>query len=85
MIVSFAVLHELTAIIPVIGFFFAAKYAGVGELLVEAVRGSPAEKAEEDAIPTGPDRSGAALSVTPRSAWWRQKMSEYLDEGEISE
>ena len=31
LVVSFALLHELTAIVPLVGLFFLARYAGVGE------------------------------------------------------
>jgi hypothetical protein len=38
LIVSFAILHEITAIVPLAGLFFGAKYLGVGERLVEHIR-----------------------------------------------
>ncbi|KIJ65938.1 hypothetical protein HYDPIDRAFT_174729 [Hydnomerulius pinastri MD-312] len=34
LVVSFAVLHELTAIVPLVGIFFAARGLGVGERIV---------------------------------------------------
>jgi hypothetical protein len=37
LLVSFAVLHELTAIIPLVGIFFGARSLGVGERLVRTV------------------------------------------------
>lgn len=38
LITSFAILHEATAVAPLIVFFYAAKTAGVGERVVGAVR-----------------------------------------------
>lgn len=37
LVVSFAVLHELTAMVPLVGFFFGARALGVGERVVQAV------------------------------------------------
>lgn len=40
LVVSFAVLHELTAVIPLFGFFYTARTLGIGERTVQAVRSS---------------------------------------------
>lgn len=37
LIFSFAVLHELTALVPLVGVFYGAKTFGVGEKIVSAV------------------------------------------------
>ncbi|PSR76113.1 hypothetical protein PHLCEN_2v8663 [Hermanssonia centrifuga] len=37
LVVSFAVLHELTALVPLAGFFFGARALGVGEGIVQAI------------------------------------------------
>ncbi|KAG1720787.1 hypothetical protein EDB19DRAFT_1646908 [Suillus lakei] len=37
LIVSFAILHELSAIVPVVGFFYVARSLGAGERVVNAV------------------------------------------------
>jgi hypothetical protein len=37
LLVSFAVLHELTAIVPFVGIFFGARALGIGELVVTKV------------------------------------------------
>ncbi|KAK7057557.1 hypothetical protein R3P38DRAFT_2598915 [Favolaschia claudopus] len=37
LVVSFAVLHELTAIVPLVGIFYAARTLGVGERVVAAL------------------------------------------------
>ncbi|KAH8103596.1 hypothetical protein BXZ70DRAFT_741663 [Cristinia sonorae] len=37
LVLSFAVLHELTALVPLAGFFFGARALGVGDTLVKAI------------------------------------------------
>jgi hypothetical protein len=37
LVVSFAVLHEMTAIVPTVGFFFGARALGVGDRVVQAI------------------------------------------------
>lgn len=37
LVVSFALLHELTAIVPLIGIFYGARTLGIGERVVNAV------------------------------------------------
>ena len=39
LVFSFAVLHELTALAPLVGFFFGARALGVGERVVNAIQG----------------------------------------------
>lgn len=49
LIVSFAVLHELTAIVPIIGIFYGARMLGVGERIVTvAIEDNP-----DSAFPRG--------------------------------
>jgi hypothetical protein len=44
LLVSFAVLHELTAIVPLVGIFYGARTLGVGERIVnEILHESPGE------------------------------------------
>ncbi|KAJ8482787.1 hypothetical protein ONZ45_g14823 [Pleurotus djamor] len=37
LVVSFGILHELTAVLPILGLFYASRSFGVGEQLVNAV------------------------------------------------
>jgi hypothetical protein len=39
LIVSFGILHELTAIAPLVGVFYASRAAGIGESVVNAIEG----------------------------------------------
>lgn len=68
LIVSFAVLHEITAVVPLAGLFFGAKYLGVGESLVEYVRAE---------MHTGGESS---QSLTTKCA---QRVGTWIDEGEV--
>ena len=49
LVVSFAVLHELTALLPLAGFFFGARALGLGERVVNAVQiGTISESDSQD-------------------------------------
>ena len=47
LVVSFAVVHELTAVVPIVGFFFGARALGVGERVVQSITST------EDGAPDG--------------------------------
>lgn len=68
LIVSFAVLHEITAIVPLAGLFFGAKYLGVGERLVEYIRAETCVDAT------------ASHSLTTK---WTQEVGTWIDDGEV--
>ena len=70
LIISFAVLHEITAIVPLAGIFFGAKYLGVGERLVEFVRA----EVHTDAT---------ASSQPSTTEWVQRKVGTWIDEGEV--
>jgi len=70
LIISFAILHEITAVVPLAGIFFGAKYLGVGERLVGFVR------AETHTGTASPDQ-------TPATEWVRRKVGMWIDEGEV--
>ena len=70
LIVSFAILHEITAIVPLAGIFFGARYFGVGERLIEFVRAET--------------HTDAASSDQPSTTEWaRRKVGTWIDEGEV--
>jgi hypothetical protein len=70
LIISFAILHEITAIVPLVGIFFGAKYLGVGERLVESVRAETHTDAG----------SSDQLSTTK---WVQRRVGTWIDEGEV--
>ena len=70
LVLSFGILHELTAIVPVAGFFFAARGFGVGEGIVGAL--APRPRAEGE---TG-------LAAQFRESWVGERFREWMVEGE---
>ena len=68
LIVSFAILHEITAVVPLAGLFFGAKYLGVGERLVEHIR----EETRTD-----------ARSSDPLTTKWAQRVGMWINEGDV--
>lgn len=70
MIISLAILHEITAVVPLAGIFFGAKYLGVGERLVGFVR------AETYTNTASSDQSST-------TEWARRKVGRWIDEGEV--
>jgi hypothetical protein len=68
LIVSFAILHEITAIVPLAGLFFGAKYLGVGERLVEYIRAET--------------HTDVAPSDQPLTTKWAQRVETWVGEGE---
>lgn len=73
LIVSFAILHEITAIVPLAGIFFGAKYLGVGERLVEFVRAETHTNAG----------SGSSERPSTTTEWTRRKVGTWVNEGEV--
>ncbi|KIO32136.1 hypothetical protein M407DRAFT_115561 [Tulasnella calospora MUT 4182] len=76
LVLSFAVLHEITAVVPLFGFFFGAKYLGVGEQVASSAReGKNTPNPDPAAIET-------TSSNRKRAGFLHAKMGEYLEEGE---
>lgn len=76
LVLSFAVLHEITAVIPLVGFFFGAKYVGVGDQVVDLVRNRNGAPNPETVATVNPSTDGNS------PGWLNTKMGVYLDEGE---
>lgn len=70
LIISFAILHEITAVVPLAGIFFGAKYLGVGERIVGFVRAEA-------------HNHTASSGQTPATEWVRRKVGTWIDEGEV--
>jgi len=73
LIASFAILHELTAIVPLVGLFFVAKAAGLGEKVVDVIRDNP----ETDGV-----ASSSAIGGAVEAGWVKLRARAYVDEGE---
>ena len=71
LILSFAILHELTAVVPLVGVFYGAKTIGIGDRVISAI-------IEDEAVKNGngsTERSSSLLFA-------RQKMKEWVAEGD---
>lgn len=69
---SFLILHELTAILPLLGFFYLLGFLGLGESLCNWFT-EAAEEAES--------RDGQEVSVSSLQNQWRTKVGAWLKEG----
>ncbi|KAF8963688.1 hypothetical protein BDZ97DRAFT_1904843 [Flammula alnicola] len=77
LILSFGILHELSAIVPVVGIFYGAKTLGVGERVVSAI-------IEDEQIRSS-DTEGASVSRShghDQLSWAKQKMKTWVEEGD---
>lgn len=69
LLLSFGVLHELTAVVPLVGFFYGARMMGLGERVVAAV-------IEEDNTTSDPS------VPSDQFKWAKLKMREWVQEGD---
>ncbi|KIK09245.1 hypothetical protein K443DRAFT_671734 [Laccaria amethystina LaAM-08-1] len=67
LLVSFGVLHELTAILPLVGVFYGARALGIGERVINAVvmEDSSSQHSQDGAV-----------------AWGRNVLKTWVDEGD---
>ncbi|OSC98394.1 hypothetical protein PYCCODRAFT_1439265 [Trametes coccinea BRFM310] len=72
LVISFAILHELTAILPVAGFFYGCRALGVGESIVRAVGQQQNQ----------PEVSGGYMAQY-RDSWVGERVREWMVEGEV--
>ncbi|KAH9925941.1 uncharacterized protein BXZ73DRAFT_49782 [Epithele typhae] len=73
LILSFGIIHEVTAIFPLAGFFFTARAFGVGETVVRAIT-----------LPTPSDEPGedGGIATQIRDGAVGQRLREWMAEGE---
>ncbi|KLO18705.1 hypothetical protein SCHPADRAFT_819355 [Schizopora paradoxa] len=69
LITSFAILHEVTAVLPLVAVFYAARSAGVGEQVIHAVQ-------------TSTQVSNSDASANAAQRWLKQTGREWMGEGE---
>ena len=74
LVLSFGILHELTAIVPVAGFFFAARGLGIGESVVRALAPRPSAESESE--------GEGGLTARFRESWVGERFREWMVEGE---
>lgn len=75
LILSFGIIHEITAIVPVVGFFYGAKALGIGERVVSAVIDEDKQRTAVSAQPHSP-------ASNEEYSWARQKMRTWVEEGD---
>lgn len=74
LIFSFAILHELSAVVPLVGIFYGARAMGVGEIVVNSVmQDATRTQGTEDAHP----KSSSGLTT-----WARATMRTWVEEGD---
>ncbi|KAG9221194.1 hypothetical protein CCMSSC00406_0007368 [Pleurotus cornucopiae] len=80
LIVSFGILHELTAILPIVGLFYASRSLGLGERMVNAMASAGQDDNQPYQLsnpqPVVSDGRGQGAS------WMVQKGQAWVDEGE---
>lgn len=73
LVVSFGILHELTAILPIVGLFYASRSFGLGERVVNAMA-SAEHNGQHSNLVEGERGEG--------DSWMLQKGQVWIDEGE---
>ena len=73
LILSFGILHEVTAIVPLVGIFYSSRALGIGERVVSAIVEDKTQKLTNNEISTN-DES--------RLSWGKQKLKSWVEEGD---
>ena len=73
LILSFGILHELTAVVPLVGIFYGSRALGIGERVVSVII--------EDKIQ---DSTNHETSTDDKSqpSWGKQKLKSWVEEGD---
>jgi hypothetical protein len=72
LVFSFALLHELTAIVPFVGFFWAGRQLGIGDGIIYSLT---------QPIPSSGDEGSGSATAIRRIM--REKVNQWVDEGEV--
>ncbi|KIM40327.1 hypothetical protein M413DRAFT_73695 [Hebeloma cylindrosporum] len=75
LVLSFGILHELTAIVPIVGIFYGARALGIGERVVSAII---EDQKNVSSLSTHGDVSAPLLEL----GWAKQKMRAWVEEGD---
>jgi Hypothetical protein FLILHELTA len=73
LILSFGILHELTAVVPLVGIFYGSRALGIGEGVVSTIMEDETQKSITYETTT-PDRS--------QLSWARHKLKSWVEEGD---
>ncbi|KAH6913988.1 hypothetical protein BKA70DRAFT_1095928 [Coprinopsis sp. MPI-PUGE-AT-0042] len=75
LILSFGILHEVTAVAPLFIVFYGARTFGVGDKLVNAI--------SDDLEKHGHPERGLPPPPTDAMQWGRRKLAGWMDEGQV--
>jgi len=75
LVLSFGILHELTAIVPIVGIFYGARTLGIGERVVSAI----VEDQKNVSSASTDDGPSASLS---EFGWAKRKVKAWVEEGD---
>jgi len=73
LILSFGILHELTAVVPLVGIFYGSRALGIGERVVSAVM--------EDKMQNSTNYETSTHDKISLS-WGKQKLKSWVEEGD---
>ena len=73
LILSFGILHEITAVVPLVGIFYGSRALGIGERVVSAIIEDKRQNSTNNEISTH-DES--------RLSWGKQKLKSWVEEGD---
>ena len=69
LILSFGILHELTAVVPLVGIFYGSRALGIGEHVVSAIT--------EDKM-----QNSTNYDTSTQLSWGKQKLRSWIEEGD---
>jgi hypothetical protein len=75
LVLSFGILHELTAIVPIVGIFYGARTLGIGERVVSAI-------IEDQKNGSSASNDGSASASLSELGWAKRKMKAWVEEGD---
>ncbi|KAF8806570.1 hypothetical protein BYT27DRAFT_7101716 [Phlegmacium glaucopus] len=73
LILSFGILHELTAVVPLVGIFYSSRALGIGERVVSAI----IEDKEQNST-----NYEASTHDKGQLSWGKQKLKSWVEEGD---
>ena len=74
LMLSFGILHEVTAVVPLVGIFYGSRALGIGERVVSAI--------VEDKQNSSNNEISTHDESQPRLKWGKQKLKSWVEEGD---
>ena len=73
LVLSFGILHELTAVVPLVGIFYGSRALGIGERVVSAIAEDKMQNSTDNEI---------GIHGESRLSWSKQKLKSWVEEGD---